>query len=298
MKTLIAAAALVGSIASAQISVTSPDPINVDANQARAITAVCAAAYSQASGQPVITPTADQLATLPPGERVELQLIGLDGVRTRRVMVRAQRKAADGSIVHEATLDALSLEDAPTVCARLSTALINKERIDDTQTRTTVTAAEEKARRRRTGANKSFGVKTGFTGAVAANTALAPMGSIGFDARIEGERFFTQLGIGALIPAVTGAASGYGGITLDMGAGYYLTDTDFAPYVGLGVQPRLVFGGSIINFVPYAQVGATVSRKSGVRFNIDGRVGQNVLPTITGSAVLPTEFTLNVGVGF
>ncbi|MFZ5438975.1 MAG: hypothetical protein ACOZQL_03145 [Myxococcota bacterium] len=305
MKTLLAAVAvLVASVASAQVAVTTPDPINVDPQQARALAAVCASAYSQASGQPVATPTtAEQLAALPPGERVELQLIGLDGARQRRVLVRAQRKTADGRVEHEAMLEALSLEDAPTVCERLAVALVNKQSVEDTQTRKNVTAAEAMAnRRRRVGSNKSFGVKTGFTGAVAQDVVVAPMGSLLFDARIEGERFFTQLGAGFLIPAVTGGATGYGGLTLDMGAGYYLVDGDFAPYLGLGVQPRLVFSGSVFNLVPYVQLGFTTSRKAGVRFNVEARVGQNVLPALNGfgltGGTLPTEFTLNLGLGF
>lgn len=299
MKTRIAAAAvLVATVASAQVAVTTAEAINIEPNQARAFTAVCAAAYSQASGQPVTTPAVDQPVA---GERVELQLIGLDGTRSRRIVVRAQKKNADNSIAYEATLDALSMEDAPVVCQRLATSLVNRQPVADTQDLNTVTALEAKARRRRTGTVKSFGFKTGFTGAVASNAELSPMGTIAFDARIEGDHFFTQLGVGALIPApLSTTATNYGGVLLDMGGGYYFTNTDFAPYVALGVQPRIIFGGSIINFVPYAQVGFTSSRKAGVRFNVDGRVGQNLLPVAgqDGLAVRPTEFSLNVGVGF
>ncbi|MGV3622490.1 MAG: hypothetical protein ACO1OB_16850 [Archangium sp.] len=298
MKTLITAAAvLVASVASAQVAVTTAEAINVEPNQARAFTAVCAAAYSQASGQPVTTPVDQPVA----GERVELQLIGLDGTRSRRILVRAQKKNADDSIAYEASLDALSMEDAPVVCERLANSLVNRVPVDQTQDMNNVTAVEAKARRRRTGTVKSFGLKTGFMGAVASNATLSPMGTIAFDARIEGDHFFTQLGVGALIPApIAMGDTSYGGVTLDMGAGYYFTNTDFAPYVALGLQPRIIFGGSIINFVPYAQVGFTTSRKSGVRFNVDGRVGQNLLPVSNpdGNAVRPTEFSLNVGVGF
>jgi hypothetical protein len=309
MKTLLAAAvALLSTIASAQVAVTAFDTINVEPNQARALTAVCAAAYGQASGQPVVTPINDEaLTALPPGERVELHLIGLDGARHRRVLVRAVRLAANGQVEHEATMDALSLEDSPTVCARLATALVNKQKVEETQGRTTVTAAESTKVTRRVGLSRSFGVKTGFTGAVAfSGEALAPMGSLAFDARLESDQWFTQLGAGFLIPAVTGAGQqGYGGVSLDLGVNRYFGD-DFAPYLGLGVQPRLVFSGSIFNLVPYVQAGMTFSRKAGVRFNVEARVGQNVLPSVTtydanyvrASGVLPTEFTVNAGVGF
>ena len=114
--------------------------------------------------------------------------------------------------------------------------------------------------------------------------------------RFEVDRWLYELALGFMIPGVTAETPGYGGLWVDLGANYYLTDTDFAPYVGGGLEPRLVFSGSGFNMLPYVQVGATLSRKSSVRVYAEARVGQNVLPAINSS--YPTEVGLNLGLGF
>lgn len=305
MNALLAAATVFAQLATAQVAVTAPDPINVDPNAARALSAVCATAWTDASGQPAIAPTEEALAAMPAGERVELRVIGLDSAKQRRMIVNAAKKTADGRVEHQVTIEATGLEDAPTVCARLAEALVHHQTIEATQGRTTVTIAESTRKTRRvSNLNKSFGVKTGFTGAFSSSGDISPMGSLAFDVRLGGDRWFAVLGAGFLIPAqmFSATATSYGGIGFDLGANYYLTDTDFAPYVGGGVMPRLVFSGSVFNLAPYLQVGATISRKSGVHLNVDARVAQNVLPTntnfSTGAGVFPTEVSVNLGVGF
>lgn len=304
MHTALLAAALVATTASAQVTFVAHRPINLEPAQAEAFSAVCAQAYERASGQAVTTPAADAVAAAPT-ERVELSLIGLDGAQARRVLVTATRRAADGKPLHQASLEALSLDDAPTVCARLADALVQQLPVEATQTRTSVTAAEARASRRRTGRTNSFGVKSGLTAALAAGTTLSPMGSLAFDARFETDRLFTQLGAGFLVPGGLGTQS-YGGLFVDLGASAYLTDGDLAPYVGAGLQPRLVFSGAGFNLVPWVQVGATLSRKAGTRFSVDARVGQNVLPTLYSYDTsyqptqlrYPTELSLHATLGF
>ena len=183
------------------------------------------------------------------------------------------------------------------VCGRLATALAQKQPIEETQSYRTVTGSEATRRTSRLPSNRSFGLKTGVIAPVASNDRLAAMGALGFDVRLENERWFYELGLGFMIPAMTPDVDGYGGFAVDLGANYYVTDTDFAPYVGVGVQPRLVFSsGSGFNLVPFAQLGATLSRKSSVRLFADVRVGQNVLPAVAG--VYPTEFNVTLGLGF
>lgn len=302
MKTLLTAVAtLVANIASAQVAVVS-HPINLEAEKAAAITAVCAQAYHEVSNQNVFT-VADAESAKAQGaaEIVELNFIGLDGARTRKILVNGVRKTMQGEVVHSASIDALSMEDAPTVCGRLATALVRKQTIEETQTRTTVTEAEAQKRSKRLASTHSLGVKTGVTVPFSPGVAMAPMGSIGFDARFENERWFYELGVGLLIPVGTANAQGYGGVSADLGASYFLTDTDFAPYVGLGLQPRLAISSSPFNLVPYAQLGATLSRKNTMRLYAEARVGQNVLPissAVNTPGTHPTEFTFNVGLGF
>lgn len=290
------------SMASPQVAVVAPNPINLEPGQAQAFAAICAQAYGAASGQEVLAPPAAQPASASgAAEVVELSLIGLEGRKAKKILVNARRTGAQGQLIHTAALEALSLEDAPVVCQRLATALVNKTSVQETLTHATVTEAEATKKGRRLSSNRSLGVKTGVTMPVTTDASTAPMGAIGFDGRFEFERWFAQVGLGLLIPAVTTPGQrAYGGLSAELGASYYLTDTDFAPYVGAGIQPRLVFSGSVFNLVPYVQVGATISRKSSVRFYIDGRVGQNVLPAITtsGTGIYPTEFSLSLGVGF
>jgi hypothetical protein len=113
-----------------------------------------------------------------------------------------------------------------------------------------------------------------------------------------------------MIPSMTGSATGYGGLTSEFGASYYLRDANSSPFVGAGIEPRLIFSGSVINFAPYAQVGWMTSRQSNNRFLLELRVAQNIMPventstcdgctaTNTNGAALPTELTLHGGMTF
>lgn len=303
LSSAIALLALSGSTAFGQVAVVASNPINVESGQAQAFAAVCAEAYRSASGQEVtIAVDVEAAKAQLVSEIIELNLIGLDGRRTRKILVNGKRRTPEGALVHAASIEAHSMEDAPTVCERLATALVRKEPVEATLTRTTVTEAESRKKTHRLYSNRSLGVKTGLA-IPFAQTPTAPMGFIAFDGRFEGQRWFAQVGAGVLVPAASSQTPGYGGFTADLGANYYFTDTDFAPYIGAGLQPRLVFTGSFFNLVPYAQLGATFSRTSGVRFNLDLRVGQNVLPALntsfTGSTpVYPTELSAHLGIGF
>ena len=300
MKTLLAAVVLVASGASAQVAVLPPRVVNFEPERAQALATVCAQAYEQASGQSLV-PAAD-MDTLPKGvtEVLDLSLVGLDGARTFKILISGARKTPQGQLVYAATIEALSLDEAPMVCARLADALVRKEPIEVGQTHSTVTKAEASKRSRRQSSTHAIGLKAGMTAPFAYRAQLAPIGSLGFDMRFEVDRWLYEVALGFMIPGMTpgtpAGIEGYGGIWVDLGASYYLTDTDFAPYVGGGLEPRLVFSGSGFNMLPYVQVGATFSRKSSVRVYAEARVGQNVLPVL--SSIYPTEVSLNLGLGF
>jgi hypothetical protein len=292
MQTHLIAIVLVASAASAQVAVLPPRSINIDPERARAFAAVCESAYRSASAQAVVA--VDGPGTPPPAELLELSFIGLDGRRTRRILVTGVRKSPQGQPIHEASVEAVSLDEAPLVCQRLATALVQRQSVEETLSYRTVTGSEATRRAGRVPFTRSFGLKTGVIAPVAANDRLAAMGALAFDVRLENERWFYEAGLGFMIPATTPGLKGYGGLSVDLGANAYLTETDFAPYVGVGVQPRLVFSsGSGFNLVPFLQLGATLSRKSSVRLFADARVGQNVLPAVAG--VYPTEFNVTLG---
>jgi hypothetical protein len=152
------------------------------------------------------------------------------------------------------------------------------------------------------GSEKSLGVKTAFTAALASTGTINPLGAISFDARLEKERYFIELSVGALFPAVTDSSRpSYGGITTEVGADYYLSDADTTGYIGVGLMPRLIFGGSIFNVAPYAQVGVVFWRQSSTRLYADVKIAQNLLPTAFDNgavAMYPTELSGQVGIAW
>lgn len=298
---LLATLALFSTASLAQVTLVAPHPINVEPAQVSALLAVCAQAYAQVSGQRVTVTegSAAPFAT----ETIELNVVGIG----RTTLLSAIRKSAMGEPIHEANIEASTLDDAPVVCERLAVALVNKVSVQASRTHATVTDVESRKTARRLRSNRSLGAKVGLLVPVADGENLSLMGTVGFNAHFESGRWLHQLGAGLLIPAATPASRSYGGIGVEIGTNYLLTDTDFAPYVGAGLHPRLVFSGSVFNLVPYAQVGTLFSRSSSTRFFAELRVGQNVFPSLSQTAapgltnaapVYPTELNFTVGLGF
>jgi hypothetical protein len=145
---------------------------------------------------------------------------------------------------------------------------------------------------------------------------IAPQMSGAFDLRLESGQHFIEFGVGLTFAAPDHKYS-YGGIWLDIGGDFYLTQGNTAPYLGGGLMPRLMSdsGQSIANFAPYLQGGVMFFRDQKTRFYTDFRVAQNVLPikfggvesydyttsvtTVSNETKLyPTELTFSVGMGF
>jgi hypothetical protein len=242
----------------------------------------------------------DATATLRDGELVELVLVNLSTKRAKgRVLINAVRRQVSGAELYRADVTAESLDDMVPACERLALSLQRQVPIGQTVNRHNVTLAEARSTRRpnRLGSESIFGVKVGFALPVAAFTQVNPLGSLEFNVRLEREHFFFELGAGALIPAVVSSNSPvYGGITFELGASYFLSEGDTAPYLGAGVQPRLIFAGSVLNLAPYVQAGLMFSRQSSPRVYAQLRVSQNVLPV--GDNLYPTELAAQVGIGW
>lgn len=290
---------------------------NLDAASADTFGAICAAQYGLVSHSRVLR---EKDLVVPEGsdaraaavtagakEQLELSLVSLATSRSAgRILTSAVLRDAEGKELAHAELAADSLDDAPVVCERLAQALVRRVDVAETLNHKNVTTAEAKAtaRRNRIGSEKIIGVKTSFGVPLAVDQTFMPMGSISVDARLEQDRFFFEFGGGFLIPGslASGTGTGYGGLELELGASYYLTDTDVSVYVGGGVQPRLYFSSTIFGLAPYAQVGLMLPRHSSTRFYVDARVSQNVLPVSTGvfgsMTTFPTEITLQAGIGF
>lgn len=298
---LLAALALFSTVSVAQVTWVAPNAINVEPTQVSALLAVCARAYTRVSGQDVIV--ADGREAPSSTETIELNVVGLG----KTTLLSALRKSASGERIHQVSIEASTFEDGPVVCERLALALVNKTSVEETRTHATVTDAESRKRARRLRSNHSLGAKVGLIIPLANGEDLSPIGTVGFNVHFESGQWLHQLGAGLLIPAAMTSTRSYGGVGVELGTNYILTNTDFAPYVGAGLQPRLVFSGSVFNLVPYAQIGALLSRSSSTRFFAELRVGQNVFPALSptavpgaanGAAVYPTELSFNVGLGF
>jgi hypothetical protein len=313
----VAAAVMSASAAAAPTAMFIPKAINLDPVQLEAFGAVCAMRYAAVSQSPVLTPAESQAAVGPNGsltdaaktldvsELVELTLVNLSTQSARgRLLISAVRRSAEGAELFRADITAASLDDAVPACERLALALTQRIAPRDALNRRNVTAAEAHlGRPNRVGSEKVIGVKTSFGIPVSGEGQLNPLASVAFDMRLEQERYFIEFGAGILLSAnLNGSSSSYGGINVEIGASYYLTDGDTAPYLGGGVQPRLVFSGSILGIAPYAQLGVMFSRQASTRLYLDARVSQNLLPVTnngsTGQGLYPTEIVGQLGIGW
>ncbi|MBI5549418.1 MAG: hypothetical protein HY901_36490, partial [Deltaproteobacteria bacterium] len=216
---------------------------------------------------------------------------------------------ASGEQLYSAQMTALSMDDMPEVANRLARALAQKTTVEEAMTLDNITR-KDAAPVNRTFSEKIIGVRTGFTMPA---QDFEPSLALGFDARLEGQNYFLEFGVGAFIPTDSSdKRSGLGGLYADLGGAYYLTHTSISPYVGAGILPRLQVGSEVdggVGLAPYGQLGLMFMRESSSRIYTDLRVAQNVIALkkstynydtfqSTTQRFYPTEFTLNVGIGW
>jgi hypothetical protein len=157
-----------------------------------------------------------------------------------------------------------------------------------------------------------FVVKSGLVVPLGVGSNAELMLVVGVDARFESPTHFVQLGGGFLVPrhALGGSFSsggpGYGGVYAELGGGVYLRDTLVAPYLGFGVQPRLLSGGNTLGAVlaAYGEFGVMRRQVSSVRLHVGLRVAQSLTPLErinnddSTSSSHPTEVGVEVGIGW
>lgn len=294
-----------------------PRAINLSPGEAEALGVTCAQQYSRVAQAPVLSPSEAQAAVGPNGslvdaaqalnvaEWVELTVVNLDSARGGgQLLISAVRRTAAGVEVHRADITAASMGDAVPACERLALALTRRVSVEATRTRSNVTLSEAQASKKpnRIGTEKVLGVRAGFMAPVGGSTPFGTLGSLVFDARLERDRYFIEVGAGFLIPAVvSGGAPGYGALTTELGASFYLGDGDIAPYLGAGIQPRVSFSGGGFNLAPYAQGGLMFFRESSTRIYADARIAPNLFPVTafsSGSNARPVELSVQFGVGW
>jgi hypothetical protein len=241
------------------------------------------------------------------------EYIHIEAVRLEsRIALHASLRNRYGSELFQVRTTAMSLDDVEVVSERMAGALFRRTPLEYTRDVYNVTGKEARANNHLF-LEKIFGARFGMTVLVArhlqAETALVAQ----FDARLEQPDYFLELGLGFLVASERDRNNSLGGLIAQLGASYYLTHGSVAPYIGAGISPRIYMSdyegpGLAID----GQLGVMFMRESSTRLYAELQVAQNLISVkdnaydsfaSNGSPahlqpVLPTEFTLAVGVGF
>ena len=216
------------------------------------------------------------------GEKSDREL--LDNSKT---IVTVVRKNAFGGDIYQTEMTLLTYGDIEESTERIAASLYQKISVDKTRGMTAIT------RREGMGYNelwtrRSKGFKMGLFKPFTADTTFSPVVSIGFDYKVDLNRYYLEFGVGGRLP--TGLSSDsvryYGGNYFEMGGGYYVVDNTFGMFVGAGLVPFFNWadlGGSFLGLPVYIQVGITTPRNSSARFYGDIRIAQNSIAVTTGS---------------
>lgn len=307
---------------------------NLNQGEMDAIGVMISEAYAVHSRRSVLDPNrtmkaaADSEGNLPAAARVlnVSQYVQIKAIKlSTKTSLHVALFSADGSQVHRVSVFATTLDDLDPVSDRIASALVKRVPLDETQTIDNVTITETKGRNR-TFVEKVLGIKTAVTWPVDFSHRYEPSVSLMFDGRLEGKQYFLEFGVGFLLPPSLGRAESHAeisGLTAEIGASYYLAHTSVSPYIGGGIQPRLIGldqgsysddGHAGANMTVYAQTGLMFMRESSSRIYVDLRVGQNLMPwkysgcdssgdsarcASTGrGSYYPIEFGLQAGIGW
>jgi hypothetical protein len=309
----------------AQVAMVPVQCTNLSEGECDAVGAVFAGAFSTASGAQVVGvpgQPAEAMPYAPPAGSSEA-MAGIDRLTvwatrlTSRIALRASLQRPDGAPIHAVEMMATTLDDLPPAADRMSRALVNRTSVDQTMNLRNITRTEGKQANRTT-TEKIMGMKTALVMPFASGVDLDPMLALQFDGRFEFERYFLEIGAGAMLPSDSSERRGYGGVFAEFGASAYLGADGSPLYVGGGFVPRIYgsSGDGGVRAAVYGQTGLMFMRTSSTRLYAEVRLSQNVIPmafrgqyvpttspnyTSTVSSdksVYPTELGLQVGIGW
>ena len=297
---------------------------NLSEGESAAIGALIATAYATETGGRVLSPAQTGPAFTQAGShRDAAALLGLheyvtvDAIRMQlKIAVHARLHNVHGSTLYDVTMTALSLDDMEQVAERIAMSLRRRTPLEYTREMDNITGKESKAPNRLF-IEKVFGIRTGFVLAVAADIETVPSLLVQFDGRLENPTYFLEFGLGVMVPGDRDRELSVLGLVGQIGASYYLTDGNIAPYVGAGFAPRLMVGNiEGAGLTGNAQFGVMFMRMASSRLYVELRVDQHLLPLewdgdhgrydeITGQYVYddretiwPTEFSIAAGIGW
>jgi hypothetical protein len=168
---------------------------------------------------------------------------------------------------------------------------------------------------------KALGIKTGLIFPLGSGKSYATMVSFQFDGRVGTRDSFVEFGAGFAVPASSASGSDQiqmGGVFVELGGNFYLSDGAVAPYLGGGISPRIWFLSAPGNMDAsgatcsvHGQAGVTFTRDSRARVYGEVRVAQYIIGMRTqdssydysgnpvqGDSYYPTEFSFQLGVGW
>ncbi|MCA9494000.1 MAG: hypothetical protein KC621_28930 [Myxococcales bacterium] len=142
-------------------------------------------------------------------------------------------------------------------------------------------------------------MRLGAAAALWPDKDVMPMGNVFAEARVRQGRGYLAIAPGLYLSGPSGDLD-YGGLALELGGGWMLSERPVAPYLGGGIAGRLQFSDDdgAVGFAPYGQLGLQ-GEVGTVRAFGELRVYQNVLPIAAGADdVFPFEPGIAVGVLF
>lgn len=315
--------------AAAVVAVMPVQGVNLSEGQCDVIGLLFADAFARET-RAAVTPPAETKPMLAQGKTplaVATQLGVLEYIELRalqlgaRVTVAGIRRGKDGAELFRAETAASSLDEMEIAVARLARSLAWRQPMPGAarmmpvpEAAGTVPALPEPSGQY----PKAFGMKTGLIFPYSSGRSFAPLMSAQFDGRMGSRDSFIEFGVGAAIPSTSSDGSNtieMGGVFVELGGSFYLSDGPVAPYLGAGVSPRIwiadapnVSDSSGGTCVVYGQAGINFTRDSRARVYAEFRVNQYILGlrnrvstldgTITNGTYHPTEFALQLGIGW
>ena len=326
----------------ADVAVFAPEISNLPPQDADAVGGLIAQSYAAASQREVLAP-AQTTPALQAGDysKAAAQLSVKEYVRLsamsagRRVVITAGKYSADGQLLVQLRQTAENMEDVALVADSLARSLYSGVAqaapppfmAGQPISGPLLPPLKEKRKRN----EMILGFKTGVHVPLAKGARYYPAISLQFNGRLQLERVFMEFGVGFILPTTIRNDDDFvpclpemgsttcdspprsnrghvGGITTEIGASYYLTTGNVAPYIGGGVIPRIVLAGmddgrderDIASMSVYAQVGVTFPRNQSTRFFVDLRVAQALLEQhlVNDERSWPTEPSLHAGLGW